>query len=194
MQEITLLKPSATELPGYAAALERDWFADNVRKAEAAREHLERIATDATAFLASLDDQDAKKDPIKLPDRSLVARLPGFTRWIWDGEFCGSINFRWQRGTSTLPEHVLGHIGYSVVPWKRGAGYAKQALALMLPQAKQRGLSYVELTTSPGNDASQKVILACGGRLLERFVEPAAYGSGEGLRFRVDLADVGAGG
>jgi hypothetical protein len=40
----------------------------------------------------------------------------------------------------------------------------------------------VELTTSPGNDASQKVILACGDRLLERFVETAAYGSVEGLR------------
>jgi predicted acetyltransferase len=73
-------------------------------------------------------------------------------------------------------------------------GYAKQALALMLPQAKQRGVSFVELTTCPGNDASQKVILGCGGRLLERFVEPAAYGSVEGLRLRIDLADVRSGG
>ena len=43
---------------------------------------------------------------------------------MWDGEFCGSIGFRWQPGTTDLPRHVLGHIGYSVVPWKRRLGYA----------------------------------------------------------------------
>ena len=57
---------------------------------------------------------------------------------MWDGEFCGSIGFRWQPGTSTLPPYVLGHIGYAVVPWKRGRGYATQALALLLPEARKR--------------------------------------------------------
>jgi len=45
--------------------------------------------------------------------------LPGFSRWMWDGECCGSIGFRWQPGTDVLPPHYLGHIGYAVVPCER---------------------------------------------------------------------------
>jgi predicted acetyltransferase len=39
---------------------------------------------------------------------------------MWDGDFAGAINLRWQPGTAELPPHCLGHIGYGVVPWKRG--------------------------------------------------------------------------
>src|SRR2546430_6881442 len=35
-----------------------------------------------------------------LPDGSVVPRLPGYRKWIWDGEFCGVIGFRWQPGRS----------------------------------------------------------------------------------------------
>ncbi len=133
----------------------------------------------------SLDDRAAAGAPITLPDGSQVPRLPGYRRWLWDGEFCGSINFRWQNGTEDLPPHVLGHIGYAVVPWKRGRGYAAKALALLLPEASVRGLRWVELTTNPDNVASQKVILANGGILVERFVKPESYGGGEGLRWRI---------
>lgn len=45
----------------------------------------------------------------------------------------------------------------------------------------------VALTTSPDNLASRRVIEACGGRLVERFREPAAYGEAEALRFRIPL-------
>ena len=145
------------------------------------------IGADPAGFVAGLDDPDATGKPIRLPDGSLVPRLPGFARWIWDGEFCGSIGFRWQPGASALPPHVLGHIGFAVVPWKQGMGRAKQALALMLPEARRRGLHHVELTTDPGNVASQRVIQACGGTLTERFRKATAYGGLEALRFRIVL-------
>ncbi len=189
VEDLTLVKPSLNHLAGYTAALERGWSPDNVRGAEAAQEQLGRIGADPAGFVASLDDPDAIGEPIRLPDGSLVPRLPGFARWIWDGEFCGSIGFRWQRGTSALPSHVLGHIGFAVVPWKRGAGRAKQALALMLQEARQQELDYIELTADPGNVASQHVIQACGGKLVERFRKAAAYGGLEALRFRIELCD-----
>jgi len=124
---------------------------------------------------------------ITLPDGSKVPRLPGYSRWMWDGEFCGSIGFRWQPGTTELPPHCLGHVGYSVVPWKRGRGYATRALQLLLPQAGEEGLAYIELTTDSDNIASRRVIEANGGKLIERFRKPAAYGGAESLRFRIFL-------
>ena len=184
---LQLLVPSLAQLDAYADALRRGWSPDNVRLAEAAREELDLIADDRAAFVALLDDREAKAGPVTLPDGSQVPRLPGYRRWMWDGEFCGSIGFRWQPGTSALPAHVLGHIGYAVVPWKRRRGYATRALALMLVEARKEGLDYVELTTDPDNETSQKVIAANGGRLIERFQATDAYGGKEELRFRIDL-------
>ena len=122
-----------------------------------------------------------------LPDGSTVTRLPGYHRWMWDGEFCGMIGFRWQPGTSELPPHVLGHIGFSVVPWKRRRGYASRALEMLLPEAKKEGLDYVELTTDETNIASRRVIEANGGKLVDRFKKAAAYGGAESLRYRIHL-------
>ncbi|MDQ8730554.1 GNAT family N-acetyltransferase [Bradyrhizobium sp. LHD-71] len=182
-----LVKPSLALLPAFTEALRRGWSPDNIRGYEAALEQIEKIEADAAAFVESLDDIEAKGEPVKLPDGSLVARLPGYHRWIWDGEFCGSIGFRWLPGTSALPPHVLGHVGYAVVPWKRGRGYAGRALMLLLPEIRKRGLNYIELTVDPDNIASQRAIVACGGVFVERFNEPAAFGGLESLRFRIDL-------
>lgn len=182
-----LVVPSLATLDSYADALRRGWSPDNVRLDATTREHLKLISEDSAAFVASLDDREAKGGPITMPDGSRQPRIPGYRRWMWDGEFCGSIGFRWQPGMSTLPVHVLGHIGYAVVPWKRRRGYATRALALMLVEARKEGLDYVELTTDPGNETSQKVIVANGGRLIERFRTIDAYAGKEELRFRIDL-------
>jgi predicted acetyltransferase len=182
-----LVWPSEPYLPSYAAALKRGWSPDNVRVEAARREQVEMIALDPDGFLRSLVDREAKGPPVTLPDGSTVPRLPAYRRWMWDGEFCGSIGFRWQPGTSALPPHVLGHIGYAVVPWKRGRGYATLALKLLLPDAKAEGLDYVELTADPENLPSQRVITSNGGILVERFAKAANLGGGESLRFRIEL-------
>jgi predicted acetyltransferase len=72
-------------------------------------------------------------------------------------------------------------------PWKRRLGHATRALALILPEARARGLAFVELTTEPGNTASQRTIEKNGGRLVERFQKAPAYGGGPSLRYRIDL-------
>ena len=182
-----LVWPSREHLPGYVDALERGWSADNVRGDAAAREELERIAADADAFLASLVDREARGDPIVLADGTTVPRLPGYQRWMWDGEFCGSIGFRWQPGTEMLPAHCLGHIGYAVVAWKRRRGYATQALREMLEDATREGLRYVEIATGVDNAASQRVIEANGGIVVEEFVTLPSLGSKRELRYRIHL-------
>jgi predicted acetyltransferase len=181
-----LVWPSRVYLPHYVRALERGWSPDNLRP-EASLEHLARIEEDADAFLSQQVDRDAKGPPVTLPGGAVVPRLPGFSMWMWDGEFCGSIGFRWQRGTEELPPYCLGHIGYSVVPWKRNRGYAKRALHLLLPYARAEGLAYVELTTDASNLASRRVIEVNGGNVVEQFFKPPEYGGAESLRYRIPL-------
>ena len=181
-----LVWPSSAFLPGYVAALERGWSADSTRP-EAAKEELCKIAENAEAYLAEQVIREPHGDTVTLPDGSKVPRLPGYRRWLWDGEFCGLIGLRWQSGTHELPPHCLGHIGYAVVPWKRRRGYATATLRQLLPAARAEGLSFVEITTDPENIASQRVIEVNGGVLRERFTKPAQFGSTPGLRYRIVL-------
>jgi predicted acetyltransferase len=185
---VKLLVPALAQLDAYAAALRRGGFwPDNIRREASAQDELGKIAADPAAFVASLDDREARGGPITLSDGSQVKRLPSYRRWIWDDGFCGQIGFRWQPGTSVLPAYVLGHIGYAVVPWERGRGYATRALALLLPEARKEGLDHVELTTDTDNLPSQKVITNNGGTLVERFEKDAGHGGGEALRWRIRL-------
>jgi predicted acetyltransferase len=186
LSQMQLVWPARHHLPDYVAALEQGWSPDNLRP-EAAQEELSRIAANADAFLASLVDREAAGDPVVFPDGSRVPRLPGYRMWMWDGEFAGSASLRWQPGTEELPPYCLGHVGYAVVPWKRGRGYAKRALAGMLERARAEGLRHVDITTRRENVPSQRVILANGGVLIEEFTALPALGGHRHLRYRVQL-------
>src|SRR5216110_3981430 len=122
-----LVPPSLERLPSYVAALKRGWSPDNIKGAAASIEELAQIEKDPRSFVESLTDREAKGPPIVLPDGTTAARLPGFRLWLWDTEFCGSIGLRWQPGTSELPAHVLGHIGYGVVCRGRRAAVTPSA-------------------------------------------------------------------
>jgi predicted acetyltransferase len=185
MSLMTLVWPAREHLPSYVSALNRGWSPDNIRGAVAADEQLARIAADPDDFLASLVDLDAAGPPVTLLDGTNAARLPGYCRWMWDGEFCGSIGMRWQRGTEALPPYCLGHIGYAVVPWKRGRGYATRALGEILREAAGVGLRYVDVTTDPDNIASQRVVIANGGEMIGEFTTPASLGARRELRYRI---------
>lgn len=185
-QPMELVWPAAEYLSGYVEALKKGWSPDNLRP-QAASEELARIAEDPVRFLSEQVDREATGPLIILPDGRAVPRLPGYARWMWDGEFCGAISFRWQPGTTDLPPYCLGHIGYSVVPWKRRRGYATRALESLLPEARDEGLAYVELVADADNIASKRVIEVNGGEMIERFRKSAEYGGAESLRFRILL-------
>jgi len=184
-----LVWPALEYLDGYVHALRQGWSPDNLRP-EAAQEELARIADDPARFLTEQIDREANGPLIILPDGRRVARLPGYSKWIWDGDFCGQVNFRWQPGTTDLPAYCLGHIGYSVVPWKRRRGYARRGLALLLLEAVHEGLSHVEIVVDADNVGSQRVVEANGGKLIARFNKPAGYGGAESLRYRIELGSV----
>lgn len=183
-----LLKPSIAHIPDYVSALQKGWSPDNLRS-EAVQEQIKSIEKNATAFVSNLDDPTAKAGPVTLPDGSQVPRLPSIRRWIWDGEFCGHIGLRWKPGTEELPSTCSGHIGYAVVPWRQGEGLASAALVAILPEARRVGLKYVEITTSPDNLASVRVIEKAGGALVKSYVADKALGGHETLEFKIMLAD-----
>ena len=181
-----LVWPAAEYLRSYREALRRGWSPNNLR-ASAGQEEAEAIARDPDAFLRALVNPRGGGTPVKLPEGTEVPRMPSYRKWMWDGEFCGSIQLRWLEGTADLPAYCLGHIGYGVVPWKQRRGYATRALGWMLKEARARGLPCVEITTQPDNLASRKVILANGGVLVEAFEKLPSLGGGTELRFRIDL-------
>lgn len=186
LRPMELVWPSKAGLDSYVSALNRGWARDESRPGSGSEERAQ-IEADAAGFLASLVDREAKGPPVTMPDGSLVPRLPGYKCWMWDGEFSGSIDLRWQPGSQALPAYCLGHIGYSVVPWKQRRGYATQALGAMLKLAAGEGLRWVEVTTSPDNFASQKVIEANGGVQVGTFLTQPSQGSLTKFRYRIDL-------
>lgn len=182
-----LVWPAPEYLGSYVRALERGWSPNNLRP-EAADEQRVQIRADPDHFLHSQVDRQPDVDArVSMPDSSTVPRMPGYRRWMWDGEFCGSIGLRWLHGTDDLPAYCLGHIGYSVVPWKRQLGYATQALRAVLREAPAEGLRRVEVTTSPDNLASQRVIRSNGGVLVEEFIKLPSLGGTPELRFVITL-------
>lgn len=58
----------------------------------------------------------------------------------------------------------------------------------ILKDARAEGLRYVEITTTPDNLPSRRVIEANGGVFVEEFTRPAALGGGPEARYRVKLS------
>jgi len=189
-----LVVPDGAHLAAYDAALARGYLPASNRGAELAAEHRRLIAEDPAGLLARMHDPDGRGPVVVTPDGSQHRRIPSTQRWMFDGPggdepggFVGSISLRWNFSHAPLPPHVLGHIGYSVVPWAQRRGHATRALGLMLAIAREQGFERVEITTDLDNAASQKVILANGGVLVGEFDKGPAWLHSQGLRFVVEL-------
>jgi predicted acetyltransferase len=176
---LRLVLPSLAGVAGYAAALEAGWSPDTTR--DVSGEQLAVYRCDPAALIDELTRQGGT---IKTASGE-HPRLPSRTFWLDDGEFCGSINLRFVPGSDELPPQVSGHIGYAVVPWKRGRGYATEALRLLLAVAREVGLRRVQIACDADNEPSRKVIVANGGVLERRF---AGDNGKTKLAFWIDLA------
>jgi predicted acetyltransferase len=154
---ITLLLPCPEWLPAYEDALVRGWSPSSDHNNGA--EQLAALRADPERFLHDLHHSPT----VRHSDGHQVPRPPAHDFWISDGEFCGRISFRFERGVKDLDPTSYGHVGYSIVPWKQRRGYATQALRQVLAVAHDEGFARVQITCDDDNEGSRKVILANGG-------------------------------
>lgn len=87
--------------------------------------------------------------------------------WITDGEFASKADLRYVPDTGAVPDNVPGHVGYSVVPWKQGRGYATAALRALMELARDKGLGELQILCNVENVASRAVVEKVGG-VVER--------------------------
>jgi tagatose 1,6-diphosphate aldolase len=85
-----------------------------------------------------------------------------------------------------------GQVGYSVEPQFQGRHFAERAVRLILPLARQHGLTELWITCSPDNLASRRTLERLGARFIEELDVPKDYPLPEGAirrkcRYRVEL-------
>jgi predicted acetyltransferase len=87
---------------------------------------------------------------------------------VIDGKKVGKIQLRHTPGKSEAsPEGFESHIYYEIDSEFQGKGFAKEQLKLVLDEARKINLKEVILTVAENNLASQKVVEATGGELLD---------------------------
>ncbi len=153
MDDLILLRPDETML---------DKIADYRKAMQEAGSSM-----DGTSALDRYDDPAewlnhvrALEKPETCPPNLVTATLFVAVRKT-DFGIVGMIDLR-HRLNDFLAEYG-GHIGYSVRPDERRKGYAKRMLALVLEEARGRGISRVLITCDDDNVASARTIEANGG-------------------------------
>ena len=181
-----LLRPSADNLHLYVSALKRE-LAEGFETFHNSQEILEAAEKNPEELIANYNDLVGGR-LITVDGGVERVALPSITRWAYDGEVCGTIQFRWTPSSVALPPYCMGHIGYQIFPWKRSMGYGKLQLELILQEIKGFDMPHVDLTTKLDNYASQNVIKANGGIFVNQFERATEYGGGEFNLYRIFLS------
>jgi predicted acetyltransferase len=110
--------------------------------------------------------EDLKRDALPAAARP-PDWVPATMLWYVDGdEWLGRLSIRHQLTRFLL--EIGGHIGYVVRPSARRKGYATAMLAESLPIAAGLGIDPALVTCDTDNNASRKVIEACGGEFEDQ--------------------------
>lgn len=144
---------------------------------------LQHIGSDENGFVNSVNGMDFAEFPAWLARKVDMAagigledwQVPASTYWLMaDGVPVGQGNLR-HRLTDALRQ-AGGHIGYAVASNRRGRGYGRALLGLMLEEARRMGVTEeILVTVHPDNAASRRVAEANGGELRRETGERAYY-------------------
>jgi predicted acetyltransferase len=158
-----------------------------------AMEEYQKIKATDRLFVYTLNLKDLKKNfrshLHQLSDEAIGKNLPkGYvpqtTFWLIDNDtFIGTAIIRHRLTDKLLREG--GHIGYDIRPSKRKKGYGKKLLRLLLPKARELGITRALITCDATNLGSKKIIEANGGE-FENSVE-TCEGKPRKLRYWIAL-------
>lgn len=178
-----LVTPTLDALDGYEDALERGWAPDPRRVGDAAyvAAELDALRTDRAGYLDRL-----LTDPAPARNPSPTA-LVNHAFWISDGEFAGKADLRYIPATGAVPDGIPGHVGFSVVPWKQGKGYATAALRALMEFARTKRLKTLHILCNPENMASRMVIERAGGKVYHVGPHPSDSPRQMKIHYRVRL-------
>ncbi|MFM9991113.1 MAG: hypothetical protein ACKVOY_06715 [Burkholderiaceae bacterium] len=113
-----LIQPTVDHLQSYLQTLERGWN-PLYYKHPVPLTLIEAMEKDPERFISLHHDPTGELSAQKFKDGPTKTNIPSITKWMWDGDYAGSIDIRWQYGKTDLPVNSNGHIGYTVPPWKR---------------------------------------------------------------------------
>ena len=156
-----LVTPTLDALGGFEDALMRGWAPDPRRTGDAAyiAAELDALRADRAGYLDRLLTFPA-------PAESVSPTTPvNHALWISDGAFAGKADLRFVPATGAVPDGVPGHVGYSIVPWKQGRGYATGALRALMAFARAKGLTELQILCNVENTASRSVVEKVGGEV-----------------------------
>lgn len=176
--------PSLALLPDLLAAMDTGFSPNtmDVTRAAIALRKTE-IEKDRQGFV---DKAIGARDP-SVMEGLPSSRLPAVSGWgYWGQQFIGVAQCRWQDGTHELPGHVLGHIGYSIVPAFRGRGFGRLMARWVCAQARERGMDYIVLACLRDNVASARIATSLGGVEQDTLVD-ARRGPIRFFRYLFDL-------
>ena len=108
----------------------------------------------------------AEKSPWGVPAYTFSMRDPC-------GEYMGRIRLR--VGWSEDVIRYAGHVGYAVEPTHRGHRYAARACRLIMPLAKQHGMTHLWITCQPDNMPSRRTLELLGADYVGVIDVPPEY-------------------
>lgn len=117
--------------------------------------------------------------------------VPSTKYWLYvDGEPVGVGDIR--HFLTDALKNAGGNIGYAIRPGRRGMGYGKKLLELLLDEAKSMRLENVLITALPSNKASIGVALANGGIIIKETDERVKImvPLGDYSDFRIETKDL----
>jgi len=143
------------------------------------------LPTDGELTLVLIECQPAESNPWGVP--AYLFHMIGRE----SGHYMGRIRLRVGWNENII--RYAGQLGYAVEPEFRGHHYAERACRLILPLARQHGLTQLWITCHPDNSASRRTLERLGAQVVETVDIPieGPYDAGnerQKMCFRLDLA------